>query len=102
MAVFEYTARDANGSKFTGIYSDVDSVAVLKEELSKMGDTLIKAKRKRKKAKRQTKIKQDDVITFTYKFAGMCSAGLPILRCLETLEEQTENPTFKSILLDVR
>ncbi len=102
MGVFEYTARDANGNRFTGIYRDVDSVSILKEELSKMGDTLIKAKRKRNRAKKQAKIKQIDVITFTYKLAGMCSAGLPILRCLETLEEQTENPAFKRILLDVR
>jgi len=102
MAVFEYTARDTNGNRFTGIYRDVDSVSMLKEELSKMGDTLIKAKRKKNRAKKQAKIKQVDVITFTYKFAGMCSAGLPILRCLETLEEQTENSSFKHILLEVK
>ena len=102
MAVFEYIAQDANGNRFNGTYRDVDSVSILKEELSKMGDTLIKAKRKKKRVKKEAKIKQDEVITFTYKFAGMCSAGLPILRCLETLEEQTENPSFKRILQDVR
>ena len=34
MGVFEYTARDANGNRFTGVYRDVDSVSMLKEELS--------------------------------------------------------------------
>ena len=101
MAVFEYIAHDANGNKFTGTYRDVGNVSLLKEELGKMGDTLIKAKRKRNNVKKQVKIKQSEVITFIYKFAGMCSAGLPILRCLETLEEQTENPAFQRILMDV-
>ena len=101
MAVFEYIAQDANGNKFTGTYRDVGNVSLLKEELGKMGDTLIKAKRKRNNVKKQVKIKQSEVITFIYKFAGMCSAGLPILRCLETLEEQTENPAFQRILMDV-
>jgi len=41
-------------------------------------------------------------VAFTYKFAGMYSAGLSILRCLETLEEQAENGTFQEILADIR
>jgi type IV pilus assembly protein PilC len=32
----------------------------------------------------------------------MCSAGLSIIRCLEVLEEQTENPVLKYIISDIR
>ena len=102
MAVYEYTARDADGNKFSGTYSDVDSVAVVREELTKMGDTLLKAKRKKIRIGKRVKVKQAEVVAFAYKFAGMCSAGLPIARCLETVEEQTENQAFKYVLSDVR
>ena len=47
MAVYEYTAVDKNGSEFCGVYNGVDSVGVLREDLAKMGDTLLKAKRTR-------------------------------------------------------
>ena len=102
MAVYEYTARDADGNKFSGTYNDVGSVAVLREELAKMGDTLLKAKRKKIWMGKHVKVKQAEVVAFAYKFAGMCSAGLPIARCLETVEEQTENQAFKYVLADVR
>ena len=102
MAVYEYIAKDKNGNKFSGIYDDIDSVAMLREELAKMGDKLLKAKRRRHQTAKHAKITQDEVVTFVYKLAGMCSAGLSIIRCLETLEEQTENQSFQRVISDVR
>jgi type IV pilus assembly protein PilC len=102
MAVYEYTAMDADGNKLSGIYNDVDSVAALRKELAKMGDTLLKARRKKIETGKRIKIKQAEVVAFAYKFAGMCSAGLPISRSLETVEEQTENQAFKYVLSDIR
>lgn len=102
MAVYEYTAQDADGNKFSGTYSDIDSVAALREELAKMGDTLLKAKHRKIRTGKRVKIRQAEVVAFAYKFAGMCSAGLPITRCLETVEEQTDNQAFKYVLSDVR
>ena len=32
----------------------------------------------------------------------MCSAGLSIIKALETLQEQTVNPTFKFIISDIK
>ena len=101
MAVYEYTAKDEDGNKFFGTYNDVDSVAVLRGELAKMGETLLKAKRKKTEGGKRVKIKQDEVVAFIYKFSGMYSAGLSITRCLETIEEQTENQSFKYILTDI-
>ncbi len=101
MAVYEYTARDEDGKKFFGTYNDVDSVAVLRGELAKMGETLLKAKRKKTEGGKRVKIKQDEVVAFIYKFSGMYSAGLSITRCLETIEEQTENQSFKYVLTDI-
>jgi type II secretory pathway component PulF len=56
MAVFEYTAKDGSGHKLTGTYDDVDSVAVLREELSKMGYVLIKARRQKTTTKKRRRI----------------------------------------------
>ena len=102
MAVYEYLAKDENGRKFSGVYDGNDSVALLRKDLAKMGDTLLKVRHKRSGTPRWPKIPQDQIVTFTYKLAGMCSAGLSIVRCLETLEEQCDNASLKSVISDVR
>jgi type IV pilus assembly protein PilC len=105
MAVYTYVAKDEKGGMFTGTYTDVDSASTLRSELDKMGYVLVKARRGKQDAKGRRiggRVKQSEVATFAYKFAGMYTAGLPILRCLETLEQQADNPAFKSILADIR
>ena len=102
MAIFEYTAKDESGNTFSGIYQDVASVAVLREELGMTGCRLVKARKAKNRSPRKKKIKRADVVAFTFKFAGMYKAGLSILRCLETIEEQCENKTFKKVLSQIR
>lgn len=102
MAVYDYTAKDINGNKFSGICENIDSVAALRQDLSKMGDTLLKAKRRKTDISKHAKITQEEIVTFTFKLAGMCSAGLSITDSLETLEEQTNNQTFKILLSEIR
>jgi type IV pilus assembly protein PilC len=105
MAVYTYVAKDEKGGTVSGTYTDVDSTSSLRNELDKMGYVLVKARRNRKTGRDRRKIgrvTQSEVATFAYKFAGMYSAGLPILRCLETLEQQTDNQGFRSIIADVR
>ncbi|HUU19919.1 MAG TPA: type II secretion system F family protein [Sedimentisphaerales bacterium] len=102
MAVYAYTAKDETGDTLTGTYDDIDNAGVLREELSKMGYVLIKARKRRNPTRRRRRIKQSEVVTFIYKFAEMYSAGLSITRCLEVLEEQIKNPAFGYIVADVR
>jgi len=102
MAVYQYVAKDGTGRKFSGIYTDVDNVIGLREELSKIGYILLKARRGKNSAVRHGRIKRAEVATFAYKFAEMYSAGLSILNCLEALEEQTENQAFKAVIADIR
>ena len=102
MATYEYTAKDENGNMFSGIYDNIENIAVLREDLAKMGETLLKAKRKKSHTSKRARITQDEIVAFTYKLAGMCSAGLSITGSLETLEEQTVNQSFKQILSDIR
>lgn len=102
MAVFEYKARDESGNVFTGLYHDIDSLSALKEELKRLGYVLVKARRKKAVVGKKRKIRQFEVVSFAHRFAGMCSAGLSIARCLEVLEEQMENPAFRDRISDVR
>jgi type IV pilus assembly protein PilC len=105
MAVFTYVAKDDKGAMITGTYSDIESSSELRDELDKMGYSLVKARKGKNGEKIKRKfgmVRQSDVATFAYKFAGMYSAGLPILRCLETLEQQADNPAFRNIIADIR
>jgi type IV pilus assembly protein PilC len=102
MATYNYTAKDANGNALVGTYDDINSVALLRQELEKMGYILVKARKQKNSAPKLKRIKQTEVVTFIYKFAEMYSAGLSITRVLEVLEEQNKNPAFASIITDIR
>jgi type IV pilus assembly protein PilC len=102
MAVYEYTAKNEAGELFSGMYEDVSSVSAMKAELAKIGCSLINAKRKRAINAASVKVKQSDVVAFAYKFAGMCSAGLTIVQCLDTLEKQTDKESLKYIISDIK
>jgi len=102
MSVYEYVAKDKTGNKLYGTYSDINNVAVLREELAKVGYVLLKAKRGKASTKKRKKIKRSEVVAFAYKFSGMYSAGLSIVTCLQTLEEQADNQSFKCIITDIK
>ena len=105
MAIYTYVAKDDKGVMQTGTYTDIANISALRDDLNKIGYVLVKARRGKREVRKllgRGKAKQSDVAAFAYKFAGMYSAGLPILRCLETLEEQVDNPVFKSILTKVK
>ena len=50
----------------------------------------------------QPKVKQSDVILFCRQFSTMIDAGLPIIQCLDILQSQSENVTFKKILKEIK
>ncbi|MBE0537656.1 MAG: type II secretion system F family protein [Phycisphaerae bacterium] len=103
MAVFEYIAKDAGGSEFSGVYTDVENTSDLRQELSKMGYSLVKAQRHKGAGPRRSgRVKRADVVAFAFEFAGMYAAGLSIIRCLETLEEQSEKGALRAVLKDIR
>jgi type IV pilus assembly protein PilC len=50
----------------------------------------------------QPKIKEKDIIVFCRQFSTMIDAGLPIIQCLDILQSQQENPTFKKMLKSIK
>jgi len=103
MAAYEYTARDEMGHIFSGVYDDVSGTGALRNELAKIGYNLLKSKRRKITFNPNSiKIKQADVVAFAYKLAGMCTAGLSIIQCLETLEKQADSPSLKFVIADIK
>ncbi|MCD4830865.1 MAG: type II secretion system F family protein [Anaerohalosphaeraceae bacterium] len=102
MTAFQYEARDEKGDLFIGVYEDVRNLAELRDELCKIGYKLVSAKKRKNIKATLANIKQAEVVEFAYKFAGMSSAGLSIIQCLETLEKQTENEALKSVITDIK
>ncbi len=50
----------------------------------------------------QPSVTETDVIIFCRQFSTMIDAGLPLLQCLDILQTQQENPTFKKILKKIK
>src|SRR5215213_1778154 len=48
------------------------------------------------------RIKLGDLVVFSRQLATMINAGLPIVRALYVLAEQTENPKLKDVVVEVR
>jgi len=62
---------------------------------------LAKQKSLEKKAKR-AKISLGELTMFTQQLSSLLVAGLPLVQCLEALQDQTEDPVFRIIIRDVR
>jgi type IV pilus assembly protein PilC len=67
----------------------------------KAAQTLAKQKSLEKKAKRY-KLPLGELALFTQQLASLLVAGLPLVQCLEALQDQTEDPCFRIIIRDVR
>lgn len=50
----------------------------------------------------QPPVTPKDIINFCRQFSTMIDAGLPIIQCLDLLQSQAENPTFKKKLKKVK
>lgn len=50
----------------------------------------------------QPKVHSSDVVVFSRQFATMIGAGLPLIQCLDILQSQQGNKTFKTILKDIK
>lgn len=67
----------------------------------KAAQALAKQKALEKKAKKY-KLPLGELAIFTQQLASLLVAGLPLVQCLEALQDQTEDPCFRIIIRDVR
>lgn len=108
MPQYSYTAIDDHGKTVKGV-SSAGSEQELAAKLSQEGYYLLTASAADAKAKgagksflNWGKVKPREVITFTHHLSTVLSAGIPILQGLEDLTEQTTDPRFKQIIMEVK
>lgn len=105
---YSYEALNASGAKIKGTVESESSEAVAQAllgqkmvplEVSAAGQGL---KREIKLPGRSGRTTLKDLAIFSRQFASMMSAGLPLLRALAILEEQTSRPKLQAAIGEVR
>lgn len=106
MPVFVWEGRGRNNQIRKG-EMNAATVEEARSNLSRQGITPTKLKKKPKDlfeniAFLQPKVKEEDIIIFARQFSTMIDAGLPIIQCLEILQAQQDNITFKKMLKNIK
>lgn len=104
MSRFEFTAQSADHQVVQG-HIEALSKDVAVDMVIKQGYRPISVTKAAKKIELlsflKPRVKSGDLVIFTRQLSTMVSAGVPLLRALNTLTEQTENPTFKEALIEI-
>ncbi len=106
MPVFQYTVRDQTGAVRTGT-SEAESQEILKRRLQEQGFQVnevsaTKGKKKKSATAGFGKVKLHDLSIFCRQFSTMIDAGVSLVRALDVLGEQTQNPKLKRILKEIQ
>ena len=109
MPLFKYIAKD--GPKSVTGTVDAQSKGDAVEKINQLGYLPIRVEPQaddqmtQESASRHIfapKVKSKDVTIFSRQLASFVKAGVPILRGLSIISEQSENPAFRNVLDDVR
>ncbi len=106
MPIFLYKGKNTRGETQKG-EMEGDSIEAVRAKLVRLNIRPTSVKKKPKDISEylpflKPKVKESDIILFARQFSTMIDAGLPILQCLEILTSQQENPTFKSMLREIK
>ena len=105
MATFTYRARNKQGEILQDQTEGSDTMAVV-SELRQQGLLVIEVKEQSAAQKDILApfkgVRLGDLVVFSRQFATMINAGLPIVRALYILSEQTENQKLKDVVVQVR
>jgi type IV pilus assembly protein PilC len=103
---YAYKVRDRAGNLVTGqLVGDSEGLVITR--LREMGYMPLEVKRQNAGLKMEINlrpgfVKPKDLAVFSRQFATMVNSGLPILRALSILGEQTDNKTLASVVVQVR
>ncbi|MGD9367102.1 MAG: type II secretion system F family protein [Desulfobacteraceae bacterium] len=106
MPVYLWEGKNRNNQIQKGEF-DAPNEEAVRAHLSRVRIVPSKIKKKPKDlfenvAFLQPKVKEKDVIIFCRQFSTMIDAGLPIIQCLDILQAQQENATFKKMLKEIK
>jgi type IV pilus assembly protein PilC len=102
MPKFDYVARDDAGKIYKGTL-EVDNEAAVRAKLKDMGlyVTEINKHVEEMLTIKWERISTEDIMVFTERFSSMVNAGIPIIKSLETIGRQIQNPTLRRIVYKV-
>ncbi|MBX7132962.1 MAG: type II secretion system F family protein [Fimbriimonadaceae bacterium] len=103
MPVYSYTFRDASGGTQKGT-SEAESEEILRKRFEEQGFTITEVqqiKGGKMRAKRTGKVKLANLSVFCRQFSTMVDAGVSLVRCLDVLSRQQQDPKLKKILIDI-
>jgi len=103
---YDYKVRDRSGSLVTGQLVG-DSETLVLQRLREMGMTPVEVKKAGTGLKmeinlRPGRVKLKQIAVFCRQFATMVNSGLPILRALSILADQTQSAELAKVLVQVR
>ncbi len=105
MATYMYTVRDATGNVRTGT-SEAENQDVLKRRLQEQGFAVNEITQTKAAKKKQGggfgRVKLKDLSIFCRQFSTMIDAGVSLVRALDVLGEQTQNPKLKRIIREIQ
>ena len=104
MKTYTYTAKDEMGRTATDTIqaeSEVQAVSLLKKRGLIIVSLDESANGGSKVRKRRRKVKAAELVIFSRQLATMVDAGLPLVQSLDAIEEQVENPSFRSVVRDL-
>ena len=105
MPVYQYTVRDSTGQTRVG-QSEAENQDILKRRLQEQGFQVSDVKQTANSRKGSGagwgKVKLKDLSIFCRQFSTMIDAGVSLVRALDVLGEQTQNPKLKRILRDIQ
>ena len=105
MAFFKYQAINSQGVQVSGRIEAADRTSVItaltKQSLKPISIKTVQKKKSSSFALFGGKVKSDDIVIFTRQLSAMVSAGVPLLRALNSLQEHNESPALKKILVEI-
>lgn len=103
MPIFDYVATDSAGQRTKGQMEAKDRVTAI-NSLRKSQLIIIAIKESKERvmaSKKKSKVKLEDLVLFSRQLSALVKAGIPLVRSLNILFAQVENPSLKEIITSV-
>ncbi len=106
MPVYQWSGRDMIGEVVSG-EMDAANANIVREQLRRIQVKPKRINRKQKDLFRnstlfQKRIKPKDIIFFSRQFATMIDAGLPLIQCLDVLEQQEDKQSLRRVISAIK
>ncbi|MDR3554964.1 MAG: type II secretion system F family protein [Syntrophobacteraceae bacterium] len=106
MAIYLWAGKDRSGKKQKGEI-EADNLPLARQMVVKKGVVIRTIKLKPKDLMAYFpaiggKVKDKDKVIFVRQFSTMIDAGLPLVQCLDILQDQQENATFKRVIKQIK